>query len=182
MDVHAWYEYCYKTELDYLLHKKYLSYKNSKEALCHFFSCFTTHIYVFICKASEHSKRQLIRFCDFFYIFNVIKYLKMNRAPPEVTGVSSVHSVLVVDVRLNQNSVHLWHSSYSSCLIQNVLSYSTLSPGSANVLKFLRFQYLHVATMNLVKVRERELVRMQTFIAGLWHELSFSPPHNIQTC
>lgn len=44
MDMHAWYEHCYKTEFDYLLHKKYLGYKNTRKALYHFFSYFTMYI------------------------------------------------------------------------------------------------------------------------------------------
>lgn len=37
-------EQCYKSVLDYLLHKKYQSYKNSRMACYAFVFCFTLHI------------------------------------------------------------------------------------------------------------------------------------------
>lgn len=44
-------EQCYKSVLDYLLHEKYQTYKNSRMACYPFFSRITVHIKIFICRA-----------------------------------------------------------------------------------------------------------------------------------
>lgn len=62
MDMHVWYEHCYKDESDYLFHKKYQDCKNSSKALYDLFSSsFALYIEVGLSAKLQFSGRQLIK-------------------------------------------------------------------------------------------------------------------------